>query len=66
MAERGWELAPGEDKTLGDLGASDLVDVRQRRLLLPKRRCAAPLLPRPGPWVAHGRSVGGTQGAELQ
>ena len=71
VAERGWELAPGEDKTLGDLGASDLVDVRQRRLLLPKRRCgdprpAAPFLPRPGPWVAHGRSVGGTQGAELQ
>ena len=63
MSERGWELAPGEDETLGDLGASDLVDVRQRRQLLPKRRCgdprpAPPLLPRPGPWVAHDRSVG--------
>jgi len=63
VAERGGELAAGENEALGNLGARDLVDVRQRGLLLPKRRrgyprTAAPPLPRPGPWLAHDRSVG--------
>ena len=62
VTERGGEFAAGEDEALGNLGAGDLVNVRQRRLLLPKRRRgdarpAAPPLPRPGPWLAHGGSV---------
>lgn len=62
VAERGGEFAPGEDEALGNLGAGNLVNVRQRRFLLPKRRRrdarpAAPPLPRPGPWLAHGGSV---------
>ena len=62
VAELGGEFAAGEDEALGNLGAGDLINVRQRRLLLTKRRrgdarTAAPPLPRPGPWLAHGGSV---------
>lgn len=66
VAERGGELAAREHEALGNLGARDLVDVRQRRLLLPNSRrgdprAAAPPLPRPSrPWLAHGRSAGRT------
>lgn len=38
MAERGGQLAAGEDEALGDLVASDLVHVRHRCLLLPRHR----------------------------
>lgn len=38
VAERGGELAAGEDEALGDLGAGDLVHVRHSRLLLPRHR----------------------------
>ena len=55
VAERGGEFAAGEDEALGNLGASDLVNVGQRRR--GDARPAAPPLPRPGPWLAHGRSV---------
>lgn len=62
VAKRGGEFAAGEDEALRNLGSGYLVDVRQRRLLLPKRRRgdarpAALPLPRPGPWLAHGGSV---------
>jgi hypothetical protein len=62
MAKRGGEFTAGEYEALRNLGAGDLVDVRQRRFLLLKRRrrdarTAAPPLPRPGPWLAHGGSV---------
>lgn len=38
MAERGGQLAAGEDEALGDLVAGDLVHVRHRCLLLPRHR----------------------------
>jgi hypothetical protein len=58
VAERGGDLAAGEDEALGDLGAGDLVHVRRRRLLLPEHRrgdarAVAPPLPPAGLGVAH-------------